>query len=212
MLLCSCHALHVGGAFRLCSCVWIHRIWCRLSAQRLRYIFISCYIYMLSMLYVFSTFSASLFFGDSSAMPWYITTFLSVKICIDKKGMIREKCWYIWGAWEIVTKNWKSKKLKKARQDIEILAFSYKYCTFCLLLHNRPCNLMSKRLHHSTRKMGAYFTSWRHPPTQKTPLVVLPHPHFHLPTRQQFHPKPIRHSVGNLLDIPTFLLSNLCSP
>ena len=109
-------------------------------------------------------------------------------------------------------KKWKSKKLKKARQDIGILAFSYKYCTFCLLLHNRLCNLMYKRLHHFTRDMGPYFTSWRHPPGPFGALVVLPHPHFHLPTRQQFHPKPIRYSIGNPLDIANFLPSKARLP
>ena len=102
--------------------------------------------------------------------------------------------------------------MKKARQDIGILAFSYKYCTFRLLLHYSPCNLLSKRLRHSTRKMGPYFTSERHPVSAKTPLVVLPHPHFHLPNRQQFHPKPTRHIIGNPLDITDFLPQKARSP
>ena len=92
------------------------------------------------------------------------------------------------------------------------MAFSYKCCTFCLLLHNRLCNLMYKRLHHFTMNMGAGFTSGRHPPTQKTPLVVLSHPHFHLPTRPQFHPNPIRHIIGNPLDITNFLPSKARLP
>ena len=109
-------------------------------------------------------------------------------------------------------KNWKSKKAEKARQDIGILAFSYKYCTFCLLLHNRLCNLMSKRLHHFTRDMGPYFTSWRHLASAKTPLVVLPHPHFLISNRPLNTPKPIRHIIGNPLDIANFLPSKARSP
>ena len=60
--------------------------------------------------------------------------------------------------------------------------------------------------------MGACFTSGRHLASTKTPLVVLSHPHFQIPNRQQFHPKPIRHILGKPLDITAFLLSNLCSP
>ena len=92
------------------------------------------------------------------------------------------------------------------------MAFSYKYCIFGLLLHHRPCNLLSKRLHHFYQYMGQYFTSGKHPPTQKTPLVVLSHPHFHLPNRPPFHQKTIRYILGKPLDIPIFLLPDLCSP
>ena len=77
---------------------------------------------------------------------------------------------------------------------------------------NRLCNLMYKRLHHSTRNMGPYFTSGRLLASAKTPLVVLSHPHFHIPTRPQFHPKPIRRSIGKPLDIANFLPSKARLP
>ena len=77
---------------------------------------------------------------------------------------------------------------------------------------DRQCNLMSKRLRHSTRKMGPYFTSGRHLASAKTPLVVLSHPHFHIPNRQQFHSKRIRYSIGKPLDIANFLPSKARLP
>ena len=77
---------------------------------------------------------------------------------------------------------------------------------------NRLCNLMFKRLRHSTRKMGPYFTSWTPPPGPYGALVVLSHPHFYLPNRPLNHPKSIRYRIGKPLDIANFLPSKARSP
>lgn len=100
-------------------------------------------------------------------------------------------------------KTLKIKIVKKARQDIGILAFSYKYYTSYLLLHHHPCNLLYKRLHHFTRKVWGYFTSGRYPPDSKTPLVVLSHPHFHLPTDNNPTPNPTDTASATLLTLLT---------
>ena len=102
--------------------------------------------------------------------------------------------------------------MKKSKATYSKTATLQKTACHGMSADNRPCNLLFKRLRRSTRNMGPYFTSWTPPPGPYGALVVLSHPHFPLPNRPQFHPKPIRYSIGNPLDIANFLPSKARLP
>ena len=145
------------------------------------------------MLYVFSTFSAPLFFGDSPAMPWYITTFLSVKICIDKKGMIREKCWYIWGAWENVTKNENQKRPKKqGRSRPPRLFVKNRHKIGISFKDSMQSNV--KKIASFYHANGGILNIWKAPSIDKNAISCSPPPTFSSPQPTTIPPQthPIR--------------------